>query len=127
MSRGGLAEMFTSRRTTFEKCFFWSQERCRDNVKREEISRKIKPTGYFMAKDSSDENSTHQTVGGAFIFERNTITLKTYDDISNLEHDDFVKYDGRMWIVDDIRRKKNRRQSQFGTATPYVYYISLRK
>ena len=123
---GGYAELFTSRRGCFNKFYFWSQEKNKDIVKREEITRKRSPGGFFMAKEVGDEEKTHQTINNAFVFEQKTVRLKTYDDISNIAHDDIVKYDGRIWSVSSLRRKKVKRQSQYGRETPYVYFIDLR-
>ena len=124
---GGYAEMFTSRRTCFNKCYFWSQERGKDIVDREELSRRISPTGFFSAKEVSNINEDPQIVGGSMMFERKTVTLKTYDNISNMKRDDFVSYDGRMWVASSINKKKVRRQSQYGVNTPFIYYIELRR
>lgn len=124
---GGYAELFTSRRGCFNKCYFWSQEDNKDIVKREEITRKRSPGGFFMAKEIEDEEATHFAVNNAIVFERKSVRLKTYDDISTMKHDDIVKYDGDIWTVSSLRRKKVRRQSQYGRETPYIYFIDLRK
>ena len=124
---GGYAEMCTSRRTCFNKCYFWSIEKNSDIVNREEICRKRSPGGFFMAKEQYDQEEDRQVISNAFVFERNSVTLKTYDNISNMQHDDIVKYDENIWSVVSIRKKKVRRQSQYGKSTPFIYFVSLRR
>lgn len=123
----GNSEMFTSRRTCFNRCEYWSQERGKDIANREELARKVRPSGFFMAKEVSNINEDPQIVGGSMMFERKTVTLKTYDNIEDVKRDDFVSYDCHIWSISSMNKKKVRRQSQFGVNTPYIYYVELRR
>lgn len=123
----GCADMFTSRRTCYNICYYWNVEQDNNIVNREEIVRKRNPSGHFYAKEESDENDSLNVVNGSIMFERKNISLKTYDDIQGLKRGDFVSYEENIWMVDFIGRKKVRRQSMYGNYTPYIYIINLRR
>ena len=126
IKNNGYADLFTSRRTCYEQCYYWNYEKNKDVVDREELCRKVEPTGMFSAKEYNEESENYNVINNAFMFDRTSISLKTYDDISEMENKDIVKYDNRIWSVVSIRKKKLRRQGQFGVDTPYIYIIELR-
>ena len=50
----GLTDLYTSRRTHFIRCKFWSQEEHEEIANKNELLYKVEPTGTFMA---TEENS----------------------------------------------------------------------
>ena len=102
----GCIDLFTSRRVSYNRCYYYSQIRTEGIVERSEIVYKEKPTGSFCVREETDEVDSVNEVVGSFRFDRKTITLKTYEDATKLQRDELVLYQGRIWLVSSVRRKK---------------------
>ena len=128
MSRG-LTNLYTSRRTNFILCKYWSQEES-EIASKSELLYKDMPTGYFYASESNSYATRNNIVNGDFIFDANFINLKTADDVSKLKVNDKVWMDDNTWwIVEDVQKtpiKKNRGYMRARHCSA-EYYISLRR
>ena len=131
------ADVFTSRRTHFNECMYW----CRNE---EEIEKDIdlttlvyvdhdvdelyydrSPDGTFMATEVSDYSSNNNVIAGSFMFDQHVVTIQTNDNVSKLSQNDIVAFDGNVWRVTSISKRKKKRQNQFSKEVSYHTYISL--
>lgn len=126
----GLTDLYTSRRTHFIRCKFWSQEEHEEIANKNELLYKVEPTGTFMATEENSYANRNNILADSFLFDANFIVIRTNDDVSKLRTNDKVwTDDGNFWIVEDVQRKpfkKNRGmlKSKYCAAS---YYISLRR
>lgn len=132
-------DVFTSRRKEFNECLYW----CRTDRDIEhdiditslvavdeelnEIAYERVPNGLFYASEVEDVSSDNQIIGGSFMFDESFVTLETNDDVHELKLNDVVCYDGKIWRVTRIGRKKKKRQSQYSRTCAYKTYISLKR
>ena len=121
-----MIDLFTNRRVSYNRMYYFSQLRSEDIVDRSEIAHKEKPSGFLNVREVSDEQDSMNNVGGSMRFERTTVRLKTYDNASKLQRDDIVLYQGRYWNISSINKKKMQRRNQFNTQDYFVYFIDLR-
>ena len=113
----GCVDIFTSRRTAFEKCKWWSQKNYTNkNTGRssyELFCHKNAPSGEFWAEEIEGIAET-MSASGDVRFTRYTVTISTNDDVQNKIHkNDFVEYQGRIWRIENIANQKIARMSQF--------------
>lgn len=118
--------IFTGRRDTHRKCIYWCQDES-EYYDKNEIGIKKEPTGKFYAKEVQARQDGSQQVGGVFMFDSSTISLKTNDNIENLRKNDVVKYNNEMWRVTDIQKRPIRKNAQFMKNAIYTYYINLKR
>ncbi len=118
--------IFTSRRDMPHLCRYWKQDET-EYYDKNEIGYKKKAEGEFYAKEVSSQQNSSQVVGGVFMFDNNTVSLKTNDDIENMRKNDIVEYNEEFWRVIDIQKKPIRKNSQFMKRQIYTYYISLKR
>lgn len=126
----GLNCLYTSRRTKFIKCKFWSQDENEDYVSRNEILYNIVPTGKFYAEEANPYSNSNDVIGNDFMFDSNSITLKTTDDVSKIKVNDKVwTDDDKFWIVTDVQKSVMKKQRNYmkGKYCNAEYYISLRR
>lgn len=132
-------DIFTSRRRHFNECWYW----CRTPVDIEydidlsstiavdrdtnEMCYEREPNGSFEATEVSNYESDNQIVGGSFMFDENFVTLETNDDVQELQQNDIVVYDSRVWRITNISRRKRKRQNQFSNSPSYKTFISLKR
>lgn len=118
--------MFTSRRDKHKLCIYWKQDES-EYYDKNEIGYLKKPEGKFYAKEVNAQQDSSQTVGGVFMFDSSTVTLKTDDNVSNINKNDIVKYNDEMWRVVSIQKKPIRKNAQFMKKSIYTYFIDLKK
>ena len=136
MRNGFNDTLFGSRRDYFDKCRFWKKV----DFTNEEYSSIVvvsndrnklmhnlrEPSGYFYAKPISAENSNSNLIGGTFMFESNSVTLKTNDDISMIQKDDLVEFRGMIYRLVSLQKKLLRMNpSQYSNEAKYSYYLEL--
>lgn len=122
-------DIFQSRRTYNIKCTWWSRDE-RDEYPTDEYKSKRIPSGYFWAKEVNAEQVKNNVVGGTFRFDVTHVTIKTPDNCSGIKSEDIIEYQGSLWRVDDIQKKKARMQStEFSKVdyVPHYWYLSLVK
>ena len=92
----GCVDIFTSRRTAFEKCKWWSQKNYTNkNTGRssyELFCHKNAPSGEFWAEEIEGIAET-MSASGDVRYTRYTVTISTNDDVQNKIHkNDFVEW-----------------------------------
>lgn len=117
-------DIFESRRTYFEFVEYWKRDINASIPTSEIVSEKH--SGVFYAKEVNSENSVNEIVGGAFMFDDHNVMLKTNDDISDMNQNDVCRYDGRLWNVVSIQRRKRIKKSALSNVPSYITYIQLR-
>lgn len=124
MSRSGLIDMFTSRRDHFDSCYFWKRD--------ETISNKLdydfmEPSGRFDAKQIEAIEQMPQIIAGMFMFDSTTTTIKSNDDLSELDNNDIVKFRGKFYRVESVQGLFMRKNNEFTDDVPMVYYMRLKR
>lgn len=137
-----MIDMFRSRRTYNERCRWWSRNEQEndttitngfDNVivgNSEELIMKKAPSGYFYAKEVSSESHSDLIVAGMYRVDKIIVTIATPDDLTGIKQNDYVEYQGKMWVVENFQTKKFRIQSsEFATAdkVSHDWYLTLRR
>lgn len=133
------ADLFTSRRNHFSKCYYWKRNNREIEMGEDlytmvsvdedsnEMSYEREPDGWFDANEISNYEENNQIIAGAFMFDDNTITLETNDNIPILGINDIVVHDNHVWRVTKVARKKRKRQAQFSKDYSYKTYVSLKR
>lgn len=122
-------DIFNSRRKCYEECYWWSRDPNID-FDEDELIYKRQPTGMFYAYEFVPETLDNNIAGGAFLFDRTSVTLKTYDECSGIKNADLVRYQGDRWIVESVQKMHIRNQANEFAEERYVshcWIIQLRK
>ena len=122
-------DLFQSRRNYNEQCRWWKRNES-DEYEENEIVYKRIPSGSFSAKEVNAHVYTDVTIGGTFMFDKETVTIKTPDNVSGMTARDIVEYKGELYIVNDVQKQVSRMQNGvFGNEknSSHFWYISLRK
>jgi len=90
------------------------------------------PDDVFYAKEESEKSQDRDYfMGNSRVFmERDTILIKTPDNLFGIKTDDCVEYQGEKWFVVSAKREKVRNQQSELTSVSHVsyfWYLSLRK
>lgn len=130
-----MLDIWTSRRGNFIECEYWLKEdfvmdtNLVDFIKNpdDELVYQREPDGVFFAKELNAYTQDSQQIGETFMARRETITLETSDDISNLKRNDIVKFNDKRYRVDSIQKVPFKNQRQFlANSQSYTYYLSLK-
>lgn len=117
-------DIYHSRRTNYRACKYWlpSDEKNRDVVVLKET-----PAGIFYAEEVNVITSGFNPVANVFASNKNTITLKTNDDVKDIKKMSIVLYLGKSWTVDDVQREMHKKETQFDNDIHATTYINLRR
>lgn len=124
--RTGFVDIFTSRRTMFDKCQFWKRNED-DYVDTNEIVYSIEPSGYFSAQQVSGEENSPQVIGGIYMFDSNRVTIKTNDDIEIIKKNDVVLFREEGWRVENVQKIPVKKVNQYCSEIYYTFYLRLKK
>lgn len=122
-------DLLQSRNTYNEPCKWWSRLETDKNESDEIIMSRL-VSGTFCAKEVNPESKQNTIVGGAFMFDKTTATIKTPDDVTGIKNNDLVLYQGEKWIVVSAQRKVARNQQTYFVQNKHCsnyWYIELRK
>lgn len=122
-------DIFQSRRNYNEPCRWWSRSDDDQYSDDELIMRRV-PTGTFMAKEVSAEQIQDVVIANAFMFEKNTITLKTPDNLDGIKNHDLVEYQGEKWVIENVQKSKAKIQNTqyaINKNCSHYWYLELRK
>lgn len=122
----GRVDIYHSRRTNYHKCFFWIRNERRQVADLNQLVYKDKPSGSFYARETTPITNQENIVQGAWLGDRNFITIVTDDDIEDLTRGSVVKYKDKLWMVDSVQSKEHTKESEFSKKSHYTYYINLR-
>lgn len=116
-------DIYASRRSCYEKCLWYERDESVDPRNLEAVKA---PSGVFYATEANAEYGQDQIRAGAFMVDSSTVTLKTNDSVIGMKTQDFVMYDGRIWLIEGIQRRKRKKRSEFSREPQYSCYVSLR-
>lgn len=122
-------DLFQSRNTYHEYCRYWNRDE-RDIYDNSELAQKRVPSGHFWAKEIASHVNEDQVVAGVFLFEKNTITIKSPDDLSSIKANDVIEFRGEIWRVDNIQKKQFKIQSNefsIPSKVSHYWYLNLIK
>lgn len=122
-----MIDLWQSRRDVFVPVEYWSQIDNEDLVSNSQIVYERLSSGTFMAKEVSSLTDDSQVVGEAIMYDEKTVNIYTRDKIDNLRVNDIVKYEGKIYRVDNIQKNYVKKQRQFMRRKASAeYFISLR-
>ena len=121
---GGCINTRQSRRTRFNRCLYWKRDK---SVKDLAEYKHLKAyDGIFYAKEENSHISRNNVVGGAFMFNENYITISTSDDV-NIDSEDIVEFESKLWRVSSVQVKEIHKQSQFLKQVDRITYLELKR
>lgn len=128
-------DLFQSTRNFNEYCKWWSQNESDDYYDNEIVYKRV-PDGCFYAKEISPETKNDNTVAGIVMFDKNSVTIYSPDDLQSLykafsvKNRGLVEYQGELWRIENVQKRKARIQnSEFASDenVSHYWYISLIK
>ena len=122
-------DLYNSRATYNERCRWWHRNED-ENISSDEITTQRVANGSFCVKEVSPLRRQDIQVGGAFMFEKDTITLKSPDNLFSIASEDLVEFRGEIWRVVSVQRSKARNQNTFFGSEKncsHYWYLELRK
>lgn len=122
-------DLFQSRRNFNEKCRWWSRNES-DKYDESELIYKRIPSGTFCAKEVNAEVKDDNVINGIFMVSRTQVTIESPDNLSGIKNEDIVEYQGDLWRVANLQKKKSRIQNtEFSKVEEisHFWYLSLIK
>ena len=122
-------DLFQSRAGYEELCRWWARDERDQNTPDERIMERV-PSGSFMAREVAPENYQDNVIGGMFMIDRTTVTIKSSDDLKRIKSEDLVEYQGEKWIVVTVQRSKAKKQNTMFACDKdcsHFWYLELRK
>ena len=129
-------DLFQSRRNMNEECRWWSRNES-DEIEEDELIFKRVPRGFFYVKEVNAEVQDDNIIAGIFAADKTSVTIMSADDLSDLYNDEqdvrnrvLVEYQGELWRVDNVQKRKARIQNtEFGRVeqASHYWYLSLIK
>lgn len=129
-------DLFQSRRNQNEYCRWWSRKETEDEDEDKLVYERV-PTGSFHAKEVNAEAREDNVIGGIFMTDKTSVTIMSSDDLTDLYNNKkemsnrvLVDYQGEIWRVNDVQKRKARIQNSEFANPDYVshyWYLSLIK
>ena len=122
-------DLYNSRSTYHERCRWWHRNES-EELEPDEIAMKRIADGSFLAKEVSPVRTQDIQVGGVFMFEKDTITIKSPDNLKGVASEDIVEFRGELWRVITIQRSKSKIQNTYfgkDNNCSHYWYLELRK
>ncbi len=122
-------DLFQSRRNCNEFCKWWSRDERDIHLSNELIARRI-PSGTFMAKEITPEDTQDVQIANTFSFDKTLTTIYSPDDLGNIKSKDIVLYQDDFWIVVNVQKRKAKmQQTEFARDKncSHYWYLQLRK
>lgn len=122
-------DIFQSRRNYNEPCKWWSRNEGEEYDEDVLIHKRV-PTGTFWAKEISPETDDNNIIGGVFMVDRDAVTIVSPDNLFGIKDRDWVEYQGEIWRIDNVQKRKARMQnSEFAADrnVSHYWYLSLIK
>ena len=122
-------DLFQSRRNMNEHCTWWTRLEGEDIEESKLIYKRV-ASGTFSAQEVSSETSDNNVIGGTFMVRKTSVTIKSSDNLSDIKPNDWIDYQGEIWRVENVQKKKARIQnSEFGkpSSVSHYWYLSLIK
>ncbi len=121
----GSINIYGNHRTYYNKCKYWAvspKNRNNNNIVYED-----EPSGTFMAKEKTAKFTKKDMIDENFMFDSSIITLETEDDIHLIKSGYLVMYEGTIWRIINVQKKKKNRRGQFISSRAYRYTINLKE
>lgn len=118
-----------TRRGYNEHCKWWSRNET-DQYDNSELVYKRIPSGEFFAREVSPQMENNNIISGTFLFEKDTITIETPENLQGIKPNDYIMYQDEYWIVVDVQsRQVRQQQTEFmkHKRISHHWFLSLRK
>lgn len=123
----GSTDIFTSRRTNFIDCEYWLIAKEDITRTKEELVFNERPDGFFSAKFENQFENSVSVIGQSFMFDSNTVTISTEDDVKDLKKNCLVKFNGDVWRINIITRIPIRNDFQMSKEIRFKTTMELRR
>lgn len=119
-----MIDIYHSRRGKFRKCFYWLRNN-KEPV--EALIHDISPTGIFYAVEASVISKVSNNIYGRILFDKQTVTLMTDDDIEDITQNCVIKYNDQIWLVIDVQIELHMKETQFSKKQHATRFLTLRR
>jgi len=123
----GTVDIYHSRRVCYEECIYWVRDERNSRGPASDWILNHEPDGVFYAEETSPRYNQFNQSANVFGYDKDSITLKCDDEIDNIKRGCIVKYNGDIWIVQDVQAEPHKKESQFNKDKHYRFYINMRK
>lgn len=113
-----------SRRSYNIKCEWYDKKVKLSDLQK--LDHNIKPTGIFYAREHQPSNKTEQFENDLVKIDLQNTVIETQDDVKGINHECLVKYNGELWIVDNVQSKMINKRSEFDKRPARISWIALR-
>ena len=123
----GNIDIYHSRRTNYAECRYWVRD---ESVAAGDLNQwilKNKSNGVFYAKEVSPKYNQANPQANVFMYDKDTITLETDDDVDELSRGCIVLYNGKPWMVSDVQKRVHEKESEFDIEKHYTTIVSIRR
>jgi len=120
-------DIYHSRRVNYKKVLYYNRD---ENVSVGDMAiwvLQTTPKGIFYARDITASTFSKQQVNNTFMFDKNTTTIETSDDVSDLEVGSVLLYLGKVWFVENIQAITHTKSTEFSDKMEATYYIAIRR
>lgn len=120
-------DIMQSRRNYNVLCRWWTKNK-EDDIDDSELVMKRIPNGIFYAKEINAETDNDNILGGVFMINRKNITIASPDNLEGISSEDHVEYQGIIWRVESVQKRKFRIQnSEFCRIDmcSHIWYLTL--
>lgn len=121
-----MIDLNESRRVNYEKVDYWKRDE-NSTMTTSELVLKKRASGSFYATEMNPKSERNNIVDNSFLFDDSSIILMTRDDVSGLIQNDIVRYEGELWMVTSIQRRKVKKRSEFSVRPTFHTYISIKR
>lgn len=119
-----MIDIYHSRRGKFRKCSYWLRK---DNEPVEQLVYNVAPTGIFYAVEASVISKVSNNTYGRVLFDKQTVTLMTDDDIEDITQNSIVLYKEQIWLVVDVQIELHMKETEFSKERHATRYLTLRR
>ena len=125
----GTVDVFTSRRTNFLDCEYWVVAKGEEQKDKSILMHERQKSGVFSAGIDGVEENSNSVIVQTLLFDSNSVTISTDDDISDIKKNAIVLMvdTGLIWRVDRVSKLPIRTNYQFDNTISYKYYLDLRR
>lgn len=122
-----MVDIYHSRRGHFKSCTYWLRDESDRIGDLTTWVLKTTPSGIFYAKETTPITNQANQTNNVFIYDKNMVSLETYDDINDIKRGCVVLYNGTAWFVDSVQKKIIIKESEFQNVDKALWVINLRK
>lgn len=120
-----MVDIYRSRRGYNFRCIYWKRN-VDEPMDNEDLVHNKRPDGIFYAKIISSKANDTQDIVGVFRVGIEGLTIETQDSV-NLDKDDLVQFDEKIWIVGRVNTEQVQKNAEFGRSVSNKTIIELDK